>query len=1023
MVVTCCNTDINPSFCEHADYHGTNAFVGTGTFCTRKYEIAVCILCVLLLCVCHYAHQVVCQLIHPNKLQMDLHALALMELKRLSKRRRSTNFMATKAMKVRFSKTTKMSPENFDGEGSSTGLQWVWQNVSKWGRTVVDNYQRKLSSFTLLNRGYNDKDVYITEQYLFELETRRHSILEQTAGVAARGYYFESTHNDSMIELDYNYDEAGVDENKQDVLGLLDVNALENSHDGDNDDDDDDDDDVLLHERLRDSEAMKELEECEESESSVVTTVLSNDHDTGSKRPSLRSNSSQTAMSVNSLSRSPDKASIKHDARMSVSVHDDNDDEEHDHQEPANEEKASHYVHEGHKQRGLSYSLQIESPNDATRRNMTRAVIPIELNGGGASTASPPPKILFDTPSRVQDMYGDMAAALSYKSFSMYSMNGSDAPQPPSPLHELNQNGITPTPPPPPQSDRKKESTIFVQEEDATGKAFYVHCGTPFEDDDNAAAVVAAINGTMMHRDRNDFDSACSTQTFIAKSSEDEDDELEEEMSATQTFPCVDNAENVTDNVSCAEFNAVTPATVSDELDTCKSKPDSMKAMNMGNSFSTMDSGHSAALSMTLTVASADFDSLLPSVASGSPSVCVPPTQPSMSAPLPMMRRRHSYGDDSHNWRSRTDLQLDASGDETTSGSDDNDALESSSGGGGGMDEAELVCSPYGAHNANSSQGSTPSPIKHVAPRSDDIYSELQQRKSAMDQHYCVSHRYRAYMLWYFGVAIAVMATFIVFAGPIALDHTRKYVSIPSYRDRYSFLSEACRHNGTLNLHDAYFMRYGHEFVDTTYYARNNDAVHWLLLSVISVSAMFVVYPLMLLVLAGFMMYRYRYYQRRSVDPAFLCKCCPLYQRYSSPNAPNLTAILDPNNLYFFNHTTASSNASPNRAAQKALATVPDHRAVDFEHDGDGMTTGDELDHVVNSEEEHLMGKEPPSPVNSGDDAKQEECNLQHKRVLSDVLREALLLQPVSIPMSPKHNVSGNVIVEELDENECKFMD
>ena len=71
MFITAGNTDINPYFCEYSN----DEFLGTATFCTRKYEIPVTMILVIVLCILHFAHREIFQLIHPNKLQNDLTAL------------------------------------------------------------------------------------------------------------------------------------------------------------------------------------------------------------------------------------------------------------------------------------------------------------------------------------------------------------------------------------------------------------------------------------------------------------------------------------------------------------------------------------------------------------------------------------------------------------------------------------------------------------------------------------------------------------------------------------------------------------------------------------------------------------------------------------------------------------------------------------------------------------------------------------------------------------------------------------
>ena len=390
----------------------------------------------------------------------------------------------------------------------------------------------------------------------------------------------------------------------------------------------------------------------------------------------------------------------------------------------------------------------------------------------------------------------------------------------------------------------------------------------------------------------------------------------------------------------------------------------------------------------------------------------IEPSKPEMRAPKPMMMigpngttsttkptRRHSYNYD----RSRTDLQLDASGDNTTSGSGDDannddtihDALESSSGGDleYDLDELESTCS----ETMDDSQSDVPSPIKTVRPRSSEVQNELQQRKTAMDSHYIIPHYYQAYIWWYFGISILIMCILIITVAQLQFDTTPKYVNNPRF-DQHSFLRDECRekhNNDSYILNEEYFLNYGYQFVETKYYSFHNDAVHWMILSVIGIATMIFIYPIGLLLWSIGLIFRYEYYKTHGVDPLFGCKCCPIYQRYSSPNAPYLSSVLDPHNLYLFNHSI-SPGISPNTQAkikkleakimshssgctQKIkLETVKDDEAVYvddnnkikdgvffaesgfMEKDGDD----DNFEDIVNSDSGHSMGVEPPSPWN-----------------------------------------------------------
>ncbi len=67
---------------------------------------------------------------------------------------------------------------------------------------------------------------------------------------------------------------------------------------------------------------------------------------------------------------------------------------------------------------------------------------------------------------------------------------------------------------------------------------------------------------------------------------------------------------------------------------------------------------------------------------------------------------------------------------------------------------------------------------------------------------------------------------------------------------------------------------------------------------------MFILYPIILFIHALLLIYRNEYYRNYSIDPLFICKFCPTYQKYSSPNAPQLSSILDPNNVHLFNNVS-----------------------------------------------------------------------------------------------------------------------
>lgn len=86
----------------------------------------------------------------------------------------------------------------------------------------------------------------------------------------------------------------------------------------------------------------------------------------------------------------------------------------------------------------------------------------------------------------------------------------------------------------------------------------------------------------------------------------------------------------------------------------------------------------------------------------------------------------------------------------------------------------------------------------------------------------------------------------------------------------------------------------------------------------ISIGAIFLFYPLILFINAALLIFRHSYYKNYGVDPLFICGFCPIYQRYSSPNGPHLSSVLDPNNLYLFNNNISPS-ISPNRKQKQQM--------------------------------------------------------------------------------------------------------
>eukprot|EP01084_Bolivina_argentea_P087374 157811_1 len=192
------------------------------------------------------------------------------------------------------------------------------------------------------------------------------------------------------------------------------------------------------------------------------------------------------------------------------------------------------------------------------------------------------------------------------------------------------------------------------------------------------------------------------------------------------------------------------------------------------------------------------------------------PTKPEMRAPRPMLHNnnnnnkkdRHTYSYSYHKVNlniSRTDLGIDASGDDTsqltTSGSEDNtnDALDSSSDSGTVEIHNDLSDGPFNNNN-NSSQGSSPSPNKQlqIEKRSSDFKEEIVQRKLAMDNHYFIPYKYKIYFYWYFVLFICICVLLIMIIGSVTFDKTLKFINKPKY-NKHSFLREECMNNNNNN--------------------------------------------------------------------------------------------------------------------------------------------------------------------------------------------------------------------------------
>ena len=301
----------------------------------------------------------------------------------------------------------------------------------------------------------------------------------------------------------------------------------------------------------------------------------------------------------------------------------------------------------------------------------------------------------------------------------------------------------------------------------------------------------------------------------------------------------------------------------------------------------------------------------------------------SQARPMMMNNRRHSYGGNTlninNNNNSPNDLNLNVIASEdsdtfTTSSSDNEyyDGLDSSNDD-NGLEEIESE--PFDENN-NSSQGSSPSKITNF--RSSDIYNELVQRKCAMDSHYFIPNKYGIYMIYYLILSIVIFSILIIIISCKTFNINPKYIFTPNYNN-HLILSSDCDNNNDNIIDKSYLMDYGHEFVNVNYNKYiNYDSTHWFLLSIISIIiTIFLIYPLILFIDSYLLIFRYSYYKNNGVDPLyFFCKFINYkklkyiqHARYSSPNAPYLSSILDPNCLYYFNNNFIDS---PNNKQQIA---------------------------------------------------------------------------------------------------------
>ena len=169
----------------------------------------------------------------------------------------------------------------------------LWNNIKK----VINP---KYEAVAPCADGYNVNDIEESEQYMAEIEKHRNSII--TTGPLVMDYYWDGSQNKKMLRLDHNGDieeekeespelelkYADLGDNNEQNLGSQ-YSQICNEYD--------------LDDHHHQQQQSGVIEESEESDDSVQTTIISG----GSKRNSVCSNSSQTALSVNSLSAQSQK--------------------------------------------------------------------------------------------------------------------------------------------------------------------------------------------------------------------------------------------------------------------------------------------------------------------------------------------------------------------------------------------------------------------------------------------------------------------------------------------------------------------------------------------------------------------------------------------------------------------------------------------------------------------------------------------------------------------------------------------
>merc|ERR1712013_478005 len=168
---------------------------------------------------------------------------------------------------------------------------------------------------------------------------------------------------------------------------------------------------------------------------------------------------------------------------------------------------------------------------------------------------------------------------------------------------------------------------------------------------------------------------------------------------------------------------------------------------------------------------------------------------------------------------------------------------------------------------------------------------------------------------------------------------------------------------------------------------------------------MFFIYWAILAVNAAVLVFRHEFYLRKGVDPLFACSLCPIYQRYSSPNAPQLSAVLDPNNVHLFNHSVSPLALSPakretctatNLNIGRGLAVVDEEALCDelakSEHRSD-----DDSGHIslLDEPERAALPESDDDSASNGDEQRVDggaakENEVQHMQSVSTVLKDSL---------------------------------